>query len=75
MRAHHLFGVDLDRIDVAVHPQSIVHSMVQFVDGSTIAQASPPSMVLPIALGLTWPHRNPRCRARMRLVEGGILDF
>ena len=55
----HLFGVDLDRIDVAVHPQSIVHSMVQFVDGSTIAQASPPSMVLPIALGLTWPHRIP----------------
>ncbi len=53
LEAHHLFGVDLDRIDVAVHPQSIVHSMVQFVDGSTIAQASPPSMVLPIALGLT----------------------
>ena len=45
LEAHHLFGVDLDRIDVAVHPQSIVHSMVQFVDGSTIAQASPPSMV------------------------------
>ena len=44
---------------MAVHPQSIVHSMVQFVDGSTIAQASPPSMVLPIALGLTWPHRIP----------------
>ena len=59
LEAHHLFGVDLDRIDVAVHPQSIVHSMVQFVDGSTIAQASPPSMVLPIALGLTWPHRIP----------------
>ncbi|OHQ15552.1 1-deoxy-D-xylulose-5-phosphate reductoisomerase [Rothia sp. HMSC064F07] len=59
LEAHHLFGVDLDRIDVAVHPQSVVHSMVQFVDGSTIAQASPPSMVLPIALGLTWPHRIP----------------
>ena len=41
LEAHHLFGVDLDRIDVAVHPQSIVHSMVQFVDGATIAQAFP----------------------------------
>ncbi|WP_346845208.1 1-deoxy-D-xylulose-5-phosphate reductoisomerase [uncultured Rothia sp.] len=57
LEAHHLFGVDLDRIDVTVHRQSVVHSMVQFVDGSTIAQASPPTMVLPIALGLTWPHR------------------
>lgn len=59
LEAHHLFGVDLDRIDVTVHRQSIVHSMVQFVDGSTIAQASPPTMLLPIALGLTWPHRIP----------------
>lgn len=57
LEAHHLFGVDLDRIDVTVHRQSIVHSMVQFVDGSTIAQASPPTMLLPIALGLAWPHR------------------
>ncbi len=59
LEAHHLFGVDLDKIDVTVHRQSVVHSMVQFVDGSTIAQASPPSMLLPIALGLTWPHRIP----------------
>jgi len=49
--------VDLDRIDVVVHPQSIVHSMVQFVDGSTLAQCSPPDMKLPIALGLSWPDR------------------
>ena len=63
LEAHHLFGVDLDRIDVAVHPQSIVHSMVQFVDGATIAQASPPTMLLPIALGLTWPHRIPQVAA------------
>src|SRR3712207_9237728 len=47
------------RIDVVVHPQSIVHSMVEFVDGSTIAQASPPDMRLPIALGLAWPRRVP----------------
>lgn len=59
LEAHHLFGIDLDKIDVTVHRQSVVHSMVQFVDGSTIAQASPPTMLLPIALGLTWPHRVP----------------
>ena len=59
IEAHLLFDIPLDRIDVVVHPQSIVHSMVQFVDGSTIAQASPPDMRLPIALGMGWPHRVP----------------
>jgi 1-deoxy-D-xylulose-5-phosphate reductoisomerase len=49
----------MDRIDVVVHPQSIVHSMVEFVDGSTLAQVSPPDMRLPIALGLSWPERVP----------------
>jgi 1-deoxy-D-xylulose-5-phosphate reductoisomerase len=57
IEAHLLFDVPFDRIDVTVHPQSIVHSMVEFVDGSTIAQASPPDMRLPISLGLDWPHR------------------
>lgn len=57
LEAHLLYGVDLDRIDVVVHPQSMVHSMVQFVDGATLAQASPPDMALPIALGLSWPER------------------
>ncbi|WP_350347109.1 1-deoxy-D-xylulose-5-phosphate reductoisomerase [Agromyces sp. G08B096] len=57
IEAHLLFDVDYDRIDVVVHPQSIVHSMVEFIDGSTIAQASPPDMRLPISLGLDWPHR------------------
>ena len=57
IEAHHLFGVPYDRIEVTVHPQSIVHSMVEFVDGSTIAQASPPDMRLPISLGLGWPDR------------------
>ncbi len=52
-----LYDVDLDNIVVSVHPQSVVHSMVEFVDGSTIAQASPPDMRLPIALALTWPER------------------
>lgn len=59
IEAHLLFGVPYERIDVTVHPQSIVHSMVEFIDGSTIAQASPPDMRLPIALGLSWPDRVP----------------
>jgi 1-deoxy-D-xylulose-5-phosphate reductoisomerase len=59
IEAHLLFGVPYEQIDVVVHPQSIVHSMVTFVDGSTLAQASPPDMKLPIALGLTWPDRLP----------------
>jgi 1-deoxy-D-xylulose-5-phosphate reductoisomerase len=59
IEAHLLFDIPLDKIDVVVHPQSVVHSMVQFVDGSTIAQASPPDMRLPIALGLGWPDRVP----------------
>ena len=57
VEAHHLFGVALEAIDVVVHPESVVHSMVEFVDGSTVAQASPPDMRLPIALGLGWPDR------------------
>jgi len=57
IEAHLLFGIDFENIDVVVHPQSIVHSMVEFIDGSTVAQASPPDMRLPIALGLVWPNR------------------
>ena len=57
IEAHLLFGIDFENIDVVVHPQSVVHSMVEFIDGSTVAQASPPDMRLPIALGLVWPNR------------------
>ena len=57
IETHLLFGIPYDRIEVVVHPQSIVHSMVTFVDGSTLAQASPPDMKLPIALALGWPAR------------------
>jgi 1-deoxy-D-xylulose-5-phosphate reductoisomerase len=57
IEAHLLFGLPLDRIDVVVHPQSVVHSMVEFVDGSTLMQASPPDMRLPISLALGWPDR------------------
>lgn len=58
IEAHVLFDVPYDRIDVVVHPQSMIHSMVEYVDGSTIAQASRPDMRLPIALGLDWPRRT-----------------
>lgn len=57
IEAHLLFDVPPQEIDVVVHPQSVIHSMVEFIDGATIAQASPPDMRLPIALGLTWPQR------------------
>ncbi len=57
IEAHLLFDVPLERIEVVVHPQSVVHSMVEYTDGSTLAQASPPSMRIPIAYGMSWPHR------------------
>jgi 1-deoxy-D-xylulose-5-phosphate reductoisomerase len=59
IEAHLLFDIPFERIEVVVHPQSVVHSMVEFSDGSTLAQASPPDMRLPIALGLAWPDRVP----------------
>jgi 1-deoxy-D-xylulose-5-phosphate reductoisomerase len=59
IEAHLLFGIPLDDIEVVVHPTSVVHSMVEFTDGSTLAQASPPTMLIPIALGLAWPERVP----------------
>ncbi|MEV7930861.1 1-deoxy-D-xylulose-5-phosphate reductoisomerase [Kitasatospora sp. NPDC088264] len=57
IEAHLLFDVPLSRIAVVVHPQSVVHSMVEYADGSTLAQASPPDMRIPLALGLGWPDR------------------
>ncbi len=57
IEAHLLFDLPFDRIEVTVHPQSVVHSMVEFIDGSVIAQCSPPDMKLPIALGMAWPDR------------------
>ena len=59
IEAHLLFGIPFDAIEVVVHPTSVVHSMVEFVDGSTLVQASPPTMLIPIALGLAWPDRVP----------------
>lgn len=60
VEAHLLFDLPLERIDVVVHPQSVVHSMVEFTDGSTLAQCSPPDMRLPISLGMGWPDRVER---------------
>jgi 1-deoxy-D-xylulose-5-phosphate reductoisomerase len=57
IEAHELFGVDYDRIAVIIHPQSVVHSMVEFIDGSTVAQLSQPDMRLPIGYALGYPHR------------------
>jgi 1-deoxy-D-xylulose-5-phosphate reductoisomerase len=75
IEAHHLFGVPYDRIEVTVHPQSIVHSMVEFVDGSTIAQASPPDMRLPISLGLAWPDRVPGVGVPLDWTTSSVWNF
>ncbi len=75
MEAKWLFGVDLDRIQVVVHPQSIVHSAVQFVDGAVIAQLGVPDMKLPIQYALFYPDRRPMNEKRLDLFELGSLTF
>jgi 1-deoxy-D-xylulose-5-phosphate reductoisomerase len=75
IEAHLLFGVGFDQIDVVVHPQSIVHSMVEFTDGSTLAQCSPPDMRLPIALGLAWPDRVPGAVLGLDLTTAATWEF
>ena len=75
IETHLLFGVPYEDIEVVVHPQSIVHSMVTFTDGSTIAQASPPDMKLPISLALGWPDRVPRVSAACDFATAASWDF
>ncbi len=75
IEAHLLFGIPFPRIDVVVHPQQMVHSMVEFVDGSTIAQAGPPRMLVPIALGLSWPERLPDVDAPCDWSRPSSWDF
>ncbi|KUH90575.1 1-deoxy-D-xylulose 5-phosphate reductoisomerase [Mycobacterium sp. IS-1556] len=75
IETHLLFGVPYDRIEVVVHPQSIVHSMVTFTDGSTLAQASPPDMKLPIALALGWPQRVPAAAPACDFSTASTWDF
>jgi len=75
IEAHLLFGTPYEAIDVVVHPQSVVHSMVEFTDGSTLAQLSPPDMRLPIALALGWPDRTPDAAAAVDWSAGHRWDF
>ncbi len=75
IEAHHLFGLDSGRIDVVVHPQSIVHSLVEFVDGSLLAQLGTADMRIPISYTLAWPERMPTPSKRLALAEIARLDF
>ena len=75
IEAHLLFDIPFDRIAVTVHPQSVVHSMVEFVDGSVIAQCSPPNMKLPIALGMSWPERVPGVVAAVDWSRSSTWNF
>ncbi|MCZ4078505.1 1-deoxy-D-xylulose-5-phosphate reductoisomerase [Rhodococcus sp. H36-A4] len=75
IETHLLFGIPYERIDVTVHRQSIVHSMVTFFDGSTIAQASPPDMRLPIALALGWPNRVANAARPLDFTTAFSWDF
>ena len=75
IEAHLLFGIAFDQIEVVVHRQSVVHSMVEFTDGSTIAQASPPDMRIPIALALGWPERVPGAAAAVDWTQAHTWTF
>jgi 1-deoxy-D-xylulose-5-phosphate reductoisomerase len=75
IEAHLLFAIPFDRIEVVVHPTSVVHSMVEFVDGSTLVQASPPSMLIPIALGLAWPDRVPDVAPAVDWTRANMWQF
>jgi 1-deoxy-D-xylulose-5-phosphate reductoisomerase len=75
IEAHLLFGIPFDRIEVVVHPTSVVHSMVEFHDGSTLLQASPPTMLIPIALGLGWPDRVPGAAAPVDWTSPEVWEF
>src|SRR5690606_15690607 len=75
IEAHHLFGLPAARIDVVVHPQSIVHSMVEYVDGSVLAQLGNPDMRTAIAYALAWPGRVEAGVMPLDLVAAGRLEF
>ena len=75
IEAHHLFGIGLERIDVVIHPQSIVHSLVEFIDGSTKAQLARPDMRLPIAVAMAYPDRLENAVRPTPASELGTLDF
>ena len=75
IEAHYLFGVPYSQIDAVIHPQSVIHSMVEFVDGSTIAQGSPPNMKGPISLALSYPHRVPSATTPIDWTQSHTWNF
>lgn len=75
IEAHYLFGLPPEKIDIVIHPQSVVHSLVEFIDGSLLAQLGSADMRIPISYALGWPERIPTPAARLDLVELGRLDF
>ena len=75
LEAHHLFSIPLEKIEVVIHPESIIHSLVEFQDGSTIAQLSPPDMRLPIQYALGYPERLPYCWSALDLASVGKMTF
>ena len=75
IEAHYLFGLPSNRLDVVIHPQSVIHSMVEFVDGSVLAQLGSPDMRIPIAYALAWPERMETPALRLDLASIGRLDF
>src|SRR5690606_31100258 len=75
LEAHWLFGMPLEQIEVVVHPQSIVHSMVEFVDGSVVAQMAPPDMKGPIQYALCYPQREKNRFGTLALTKLGTLTF
>ncbi len=75
IEAHYLFGIPYSQIEAVIHPQSVVHSMVEFVDGSTIAQASPPNMKGPISLALSYPHRVPAATKAIDWTQSHTWNF
>ena len=75
IEAHHLFGLPSERIDILVHPESVIHSMVEYIDGSVLAQMGSPDMRIPIAHALAWPERIATPAARLDLVKLASLHF
>jgi len=75
IEAHYLFGLPADRIDILIHPQSVVHSLVEFVDGSVLAQLGSPDMRIPIAYALAWPERIATPAQRLDLATVARLEF
>jgi 1-deoxy-D-xylulose-5-phosphate reductoisomerase len=75
IEAHYLFGLPSDRLEIVIHPQSVIHSMVEFVDGSMLAQLGSPDMRIPIAYALAWPERMDAPAQRLDLVSIAQLDF